>query len=198
MRLGLAKLTMRSAMLIALATWFLLASLEVSAAQTVPSDHILDEKRIQLRFVQQDLQSAIATIAKVSGVPYVVEREFSVTVSNLSVSGTVREVLNQLASKVRAIWWYDNHQIHFISAEHFITKSIPFPYPLEILIDAARRLNLPIKTVTLDQDATSQTIKITGSQEIVNSMKSLAVNLGKRYGTVRVVTYGRMSYKSLK
>lgn len=178
-----------------------LVPLVVARAERVAGDDLrqvssLPDARIDLRILSQDLSATLQLIGEQAGVRVVMDKALGGKIMDVSLKGSLRDALDQIAERGGAVWWWDGTAVRLADRRNAVERSIQMNSP-EILFQAAKDLGYPTHVLDYAFDRTSGLVRVSGPAEIVREMEDLATRLRQRLSRVPVTRYGSTAVVSV-
>ncbi len=158
----------------------------------------LDRKHIQvdIRVLNLDLAKAMSLLAEQAKISIVLNRGLNARLKQQHLNGSLKSVLNNISAQVGTVWWWRDNELHMESRSDSVSRALEFPRLVD-LVDAAKRLCLPVEALEFRQTKGGGLIRVSGPSGVVREVEDLAKSLRESYGRARVTRYGRQRYQKL-
>jgi hypothetical protein len=168
------------------------------ADSRLPTDHVQHgpiappslSKQVDLRVLRQELPQVLQAVAEQAGFKVTLGKGVSRPINDLHLKGEARAALDQLAERAGAVWWWTGSDIRFVDKSEQITKTLK-GRDLDLTLDAARDLGIPVDLVTVQRSDVPGLVRITAPSAIVEDLELLAKDVAEQVNRIQVTRYGR-------
>ncbi len=176
----------------AIATCLLAGMLVVPNAHAGECEHgkSLLTAQVDIRVISLDLVATMRLLGKQTKVNMALSSGLKGTLKRQHLKGPLNSVLDDIADQVGTVWWWSGDEIRMTGRSDTLTRSIEFP-SMSDLVDAAKRLCLPVEAVQFRNSRPGGLIRVSGPSDVVREIEDLVKSLRASYGRARITEYGQ-------
>ncbi len=164
------------------------------AARVDSAINELNGRLIDIAVVRQSLAGVLDTIAEQAKVTVTIEKGMTGSLANLRLQGPLRMCMDEIASRVGAVWWWRGRELRIASRRNSVTRTIK-SRNAAALMTAGSDLGLPVHVLAVQKASGLGMLRITGPAALVADVETLAADVDKQLGSVQMLRYGKSATK---